>query len=68
VRGAIHVYRVYIVGDHGHFINAVEIDCADDAEATAKAQQLVNGHDVQLWQRGRRLGEIRRDSDPTLKT
>jgi hypothetical protein len=61
-------YRVYIVGHHGHFIDAVEMDCADDAEATVRARQLVDGHDVQLWQRGRCVGVFRRDSDPTLKT
>ena len=29
-------------------------DCADDAEATAKAKRLVDGHDVELWS-GNRL-------------
>jgi hypothetical protein len=48
-------YRVYIVGSDGHFFNSVEIECADDAEATEKAQQLVDGHDVELWQRDRKV-------------
>ena len=55
-------YRVYIVGHRGHFIDVVKIDCVDDAEATVKAQQFMDGHDIELWQRGRRVGLFRRDS------
>jgi hypothetical protein len=28
----------------------------DDAAATAAAKQLVDGHDVELWQRDRKIG------------
>jgi hypothetical protein len=27
-------YRVYIIGSDGHFVNSVELDCADDSELT----------------------------------
>ena len=30
-----------------------EIDCADDAEANEKARQLLDGHDIEVWERGR---------------
>jgi hypothetical protein len=30
------------------------LNCADDAEAIAKAKPLVDGHDVELWS-GERL-------------
>jgi hypothetical protein len=42
-------YRAYTVGADGHFIGFEPLVCADDAEATERAQRLVNGHDVELW-------------------
>jgi hypothetical protein len=48
-------YRAYIIGTDGHFHNAVPLECADDTEATEQAKQLVDGHDVELWQRARKI-------------
>jgi hypothetical protein len=48
-------YRVYIVGSDGHFFDAVPLECADDAEAMERAEQLVDGHDIELWQRDRKV-------------
>jgi hypothetical protein len=48
-------YRVYIIGSDGHFRDSVALECADDSEATEKAKQLVDGHDVELWQRDRKI-------------
>jgi hypothetical protein len=48
-------YRVYIVGSDGHFFNSVELECADDDAAMEQAEQLVDGHDVELWQRDRKV-------------
>jgi hypothetical protein len=42
-------YRAFTVGDDGHFIGFEPLVCADDTEAVAKAQRLVDGHDVELW-------------------
>jgi hypothetical protein len=44
-------YRAYIVGSDGHFFNSVEVECTDDDTVVEKAEQLVDGHDVELWQR-----------------
>jgi hypothetical protein len=46
-------YRAYVVGDDGHFVNFEGFVAADDGEAVAKAQRLVDGHDVELWSGGR---------------
>ena len=54
-------YRIYFVGRHA-FVDALEIECADDAEATAKAQQMGDGHNVELWQSSRRIGVFRHDT------
>lgn len=53
-------YRVYIIGSDGHFHDAVPLECADDFEAVEKAEQLVDGHDVELWQRHRKIARFDR--------
>ena len=42
-------YRAYRVGEDGHFIGFEPLVCADDAEATERAECLVDGHDLELW-------------------
>ena len=48
-------FYAYIIGPDGHVINRVDLafETQEDAEETAKA--LVDGHDVELWQRDRKL-------------
>jgi hypothetical protein len=53
-------YRIYIVGSDGHFDSAVPLECADDLEAMEKARQLVDGRDVELWQRARKVATFQR--------
>ena len=48
-------YRAYIIGSDGHFSDFRIIECVDDEEAIEQARQLVDGHDVQLWQRARKI-------------
>jgi hypothetical protein len=50
-------YRAYLVGEDGHFFNFEEMVCDNDAEALERARQLVDGHDVELWN-GARLVEL----------
>ena len=54
-------YRVYIVGRTGRFIGVREIDAPDDNAALKKAKQYVDGRDVEIWQRERRIGRISAD-------
>jgi hypothetical protein len=51
-------YRAYVIGKDGHFNEAVPMVCSDDAEAIEKAKQLVNGHDVELWQCDRMVATL----------
>jgi hypothetical protein len=62
-RRIVSEYRVYIVGSDGHFVSSVPLECADDAEATEQAKQLVDGHDVELWQRARKIAAVHRKSE-----
>jgi len=48
-------YRAYIIGIDGHFLRAIELVCPDDEIAKEYAKQLVNGHDVELWQGERKV-------------
>ncbi len=54
-------YRVYTIGDDGHFHSSVTLECADDAEAIQRAKQLMDGHDVELWQRTRKIATFKSD-------
>jgi hypothetical protein len=46
-------YRAYIVGEDGHISSYRAFVCDSDANATVWAKQLVDGHDVELWNGGR---------------
>jgi hypothetical protein len=56
-------YRVYIIELDGHFHSSVALECADDIEAAEKAKQLVDGHDVELWQRDRKIARFERSPE-----
>jgi hypothetical protein len=44
-------YRVYNIGKDGHFQQSVALEFETDDVAIEFAKQLVDGHDVELWQR-----------------
>lgn len=54
-------YRVYFIGSDGHITAGQFIEGANDREATEKARQLVDGQDVELWQRARLIGRFPHD-------
>jgi hypothetical protein len=58
IAGGTHMaeYRAYLIGDDGHFYDAVPLICADDAEAIEMAKKLVIDRDVELWQLDRKIG------------
>jgi hypothetical protein len=51
-------YRVYVIGLDGHFINAVLLDCANDKAAIESARQLIDGKDLELWQKDRLVAKF----------
>jgi hypothetical protein len=57
-------YRAYTVDPDGSYCGVHELDCADDAEAIAHTEQLVDGHDIELWDRGRFLKRFARKTTP----
>jgi hypothetical protein len=48
-------YRAYLIEARGHHIKAVDFDCVDDDAAKERAEQLVDGRDVELWEHARRI-------------
>jgi hypothetical protein len=54
-------YRAYLIGADGHFHNSVPLECADDEAASERAKQLVDGHDVELWQRDRKIATFKHE-------
>jgi hypothetical protein len=59
-------YRVYTVGEDGHFHSSTRLECADDGEAIEQAKQLVDGHDLELWQRDRKIARF--DQKPKIQS
>jgi hypothetical protein len=53
-------YRAYIVDHDGHFLTYSALDCVDDDDAKKQAKQLVDGHDVELWQCARNVERFMR--------
>ena len=54
-RQQMQEYRVYLMGPDGHIIGRTDLICEDDEAAKKQAQQLVDGHDVELSQGARNL-------------
>jgi hypothetical protein len=62
------VYQAYIVGVHSRSIGVVRIDCLDDDSAIKSASNLVDTHDVELWQMDRPIARIDASSKRIFKT
>ena len=61
-------YRAYIMGPDGHIQNRVELRCDADVEAIRLAKQVVDGHDVELWQLDRYIETFMHTSErPVLR-
>jgi hypothetical protein len=48
-------YRAYLVGSDGNIIHRIDFVCRDDEAAKERAKQLVDGHDVELWNGGQKI-------------
>lgn len=54
----MHHYSARLIGQDGRFIRSIALSCIDDEAAVESAKQLVDGHDVELWQRDRRVTRL----------
>jgi hypothetical protein len=60
VGGSVTEYRVDTVGNDGHVVNEIELDCPDDHAAVESAKQFIDGHDIELWQLDRKVATFGR--------
>jgi len=54
------LYRIYTIGDDGHFLRVEEIDAPDDAKALALAKQRQNGLPLEVWDGARMVTRLDR--------
>jgi len=54
-------YRAFISGSDGHVQSRVDLTCKTEKEAVEQAKQLVDGHDVELWQLDRHIQTFKTD-------
>lgn len=55
-------YRFYSIKKDGHIAGpAIERNCPNDREALKEARELVNGHDIEVWQGSRVLAYLAPD-------
>jgi hypothetical protein len=57
-------YRAYILDRKGKIQSFEPLICANDDVAVAHAQQVVDGHDVELWQANRKVTKLAHQADP----
>jgi len=54
-------YRVFFIGNDGHFAGAREIQCNDDNEAIENARQSPSDLDIEIWHEKRMVTRISQD-------
>lgn len=55
-------YRFYFIRHDGHIDGpSLEYEAPDDRAALAKAKQLVDGHDIEVWHGARLVAYITPD-------
>jgi hypothetical protein len=56
---AMEGYRAYVIGLDGHVLQRHDLWCATEGDARQRAEQLVDGHDVELWHLDLRIAIFR---------
>jgi hypothetical protein len=51
-------FRAYILDSAGHIASRIEMACADEEDAKARARQLADGASVELWEGARRIARF----------
>ncbi len=57
----MHAYRAYLIDRDGHIIHRVDIVCDNEADALARAELLVDGHDIELWDGARKIATFKHE-------
>jgi hypothetical protein len=54
-------YRAYLIGRGGRIVSRTDLHCTDEEAAAKQAKQLVDGHDVELWEMDRKIATFRHE-------
>jgi hypothetical protein len=54
-------YRAYVIGHGGHILSRTDLVSTDEEAAVREAEQLVDRHDVELWQMDRKIITFRHE-------
>ena len=52
-------FYAYVIGADGHVVNRVDLAFERQEDAEERAKALVDGHDIELWQRDRKLATFK---------
>ena len=61
----MNVYRVYVMGKGRRFTSHRTFVCANDENAMVWAQQLVDGHSIELWSGTRFVTHFNATGEPS---
>jgi hypothetical protein len=53
-------YCAYVIGPDGHILNRIDLLCESEDQAKQCAVRLVEGQNIELWQRDRRIARFKR--------
>jgi hypothetical protein len=56
---AMEGYRAFVIDADGQIRQQHDLWCATEGDARQRAEQLVDGHDVELWHLDRRIATFR---------
>jgi hypothetical protein len=56
-------FRVYFIGDDGHIKGVHELANMTEPNAIEHAKQLLNGHDLEVWEGERHVANLSKKSD-----
>ena len=52
-------YHAFVIGPDGHVQLRYDLYCATEADAIERAKQLVDGHDIELWHRDKKIATFK---------
>ncbi|HEY1749601.1 MAG TPA: hypothetical protein VGG11_22930 [Xanthobacteraceae bacterium] len=56
-------FRVYCIDERGHICSVHECEARDDAEAIEVARRFCGAHEVEIWDRARRIARLGKDGE-----
>jgi hypothetical protein len=51
-------YRAYLIDENNRVVSYKPVDADSDAEALQAAREFVDGCDVEVWDRDRKIGRL----------